>query len=131
MSIYRGRTGLIDYEDVHETAVGRNVPVPLKSRDASPESRDWLRHRKANPVNHVLPVSERWLDQLPLEVCPRELARHFPRIVNLIALQWNDPDGCSAYFEALFVDRRGARQGFPVEVHRDLLRLREHWYTRD
>ena len=128
MSIYRHRTGLI--EDVHETPMVRNAPVPAKSCVLSAESRDWLRDRKANPVGHLLPVSARWLDRLPLEVCPRELARHYPRIVNLIALQWNDRNACSAYFEALSFDRRGARQGFPIEVHREILRLCEHWYTR-
>jgi hypothetical protein len=63
-------------------------------------------------------------------VVPIALIAHFPRIVNLIAMQWNDNLSCPAYFEELFADRRGNRQGFPQDVRRDLSRLRNYWYTR-
>ncbi len=67
---------------------------------------------------------------LPHGVLPIALIAHFPRIVNLIAMQWNDTASCPAYFEELFADRRGSRQGFPQDVQRDLSRLRSYWYTR-
>ena len=131
MSIYEGRKGLMDYDDVHETPVARNAPVPGPSRDSSAESRDWLQHRKAKPIDRVLPFSDRWFGRLPLDAYPRELASQYPRIVNLIALQWDDSEACSAYFDELLVDRRGARQGFPARVQLELMRLREHWHTRE
>jgi hypothetical protein len=68
------------------------------------------------------------MDSLPPDVFPGALATHFPRIVNLIAMQWNDHRGCPAYFNELLVDRRGGRQGFPAAVKRDLLKLLDHWY---
>ena len=43
---------------------------------------------------------------------------------DIIALQWNQPAACRAYLDNLFTDRGGARKGFPADVHRDLLRLR-------
>ena len=132
MSIYRGRTGLMDYDDVHDTPlVVRNPPVPLPSPDSFPGSRDWRQHRKAMPIDRLLPCSDRLLDRLPLDVCPRELATQYPRIVNLIAMQWNDSHSCSAYFDELFFDRRGTRQGFPAVVQRELANLRDYWYRRE
>src|SRR5438105_13135880 len=108
MSIYRGRTGLMDYDDVHDTPlVVRNAPVPLPSPDSFPGSQDWLQLRKTKPIDRLLPCSDRLLDRLPLDVCPRELATQYPRIANLIALQWNDSHSCSAYFDELLVDTRG------------------------
>ena len=131
MSIYEGRRGLMDYEDVHEVPVASNASVPVPSSDSSAGSRDWLRHRKAKPIDGLLPISGRWLDRLPRYVYPSELATQYPRIINLIALQWNRSDACFAYFDELLFDRRGARQGFPAGVQRELLRLREHWYSRE
>jgi hypothetical protein len=129
MSIYEHRTGLPDYEDVHEPPVARNAQV--SPRDTSAESPHWLQHRKVRPMDRLLPFSGRWLDRLPRDVYPSALATQYPRIVNLIALQWDDSEACSAYFGELFVDRRGARQGFPAAVRRDLTKLRDHWYRRE
>ena len=122
----------MDYDDVHETPpLVRNAPVPVPSADSFPGSRDWLQHRKAKPIDRLLPCSDRLLDRLPLDVCPRELATQYPRIINLIALQWNDPHSCSAYFDELLVDTRGTRQGFPAVVQRELANLRDYWYRRE
>jgi len=131
MSIYEGRTGRMNYDDVHDVPTASNAAVPSPSSDSSAGSRAWLQHRKTKPIDRLLPISGRWLDRLPPDVCPRELARQYARIVNLIALQWNDSEACCAYVDELLVDRRGARQGFPAEVKRELLRLRDHWYTRE
>jgi hypothetical protein len=131
MSIYRGRTGRTDYDDVHEVPVVRNAPVRAPSRDPSPETGDWLQCRKAKPVDRLLPFSDRLLARLPLDICPRELATQYPRIVNLIALQWNDSAACSAYLEELLVDSRGARQRFPAVVERELVNLRDYWFRRE
>jgi hypothetical protein len=130
MSIYEGRSGLMGYDDVHEVPVANNVSVPAPSADSSAGSRAWLRYRKTKPIDRLLPISDRWLDRLPLDMYPSALATQYPRIVNLIALQWSDSHACCAYFDELLVDRRGARQGFPLGVRRDLLRLRDHWCIR-
>ena len=85
--------------------------------------------RRAMPANQLLPISARWLDALPQALAPHGLAAQFPRIVNLIALQWDNRHACSGYLESLLADTRGRRAGFPEPVHEELLRLREYWYT--
>ncbi len=131
MSIYEGRSGLMGYEDVHEVPVASNTPVPLPSSHSSAGSWAWLRYRKAKPIDRLLPISDRWLERLPRDTYPGALATHYPRIVNLIALHWDESEACPAYFNEFLVDRRGARQGFPPGVQRELLRLRDHWFTRE
>jgi hypothetical protein len=81
------------------------------------------------PLQHLLPASRKWLELLPPEVVPRELATHFPRIVNILAAQWNNYAACQAYFADLLVDRRGGRRGFPAAVTRELEKLRDFWYS--
>ena len=131
MSIYRYRTGRADHEDVHEPLVARATPnAQMSAGDSFAESEQWLQHRKAKPIDRVLPLCERWLGRLPSDVYPRELAARYPRIVNLIASQWDDAAACNAYFDGLLVDGRGARQGFPLGVQRELVKLREHWYMQ-
>jgi hypothetical protein len=131
MSIYRGRTGRSDYDDVHDVPIVHNARGRVLSPDPFSETYGWLQCRKARPVDHLLPFSDILLDRLPLDACPRALATQYPRIVNLIALQWNDSDACSAYLEDLLVDRRGARQGFPAVVQRELVRLHDYWFRRE
>lgn len=122
MSIYVGRVGVMDYSDVHEPPVARSA-APL------PSSQDWSQHRKVTPVDRLLPIGARWLGELPADIRPHALATQYPRVANLVALQWNDHCACPAYFDELLVDRRGGRQGFREAVQRDLLKLREHWYS--
>jgi tankyrase len=62
-------------------------------------------------------------------VAPCALASQFPRIVNLIAAQWNDHQNTPELFADLLGDRRGGRAGFPPAVRRDLLNLQEFWYS--
>jgi hypothetical protein len=126
MSFYEGRRGFT-YNDVHEPAVTRpaespGVVAPL------PDSQVWSEYRKARPAESLLPIAARWLAGLPAEMQPRELATHYPRVANLVALNWSDRNTCAAYFDALLVDRRGGRRGFPEAVQRDLLALRDRWY---
>jgi hypothetical protein len=99
------------------------LPANSPSSHASAESPDWSTRRKAQPAEFLLPFSRKWLDQLPPEVFPHSLAKQYARIVNLIALQWNDRSDCAGYFKDLLLDRRGGRQGFPGPVRRDLLNL--------
>jgi hypothetical protein len=131
VSIYRYRTGRADHEDVHEPLVAPATPnAQTSAGDSFAESEHWLQHRKAKPIDRLLPLCERWLGRLPSDVYPRELAARYPRIVNLIASQWDDAAACTAYFDGLLVDRRGVRQGFPASVRRELVKLREHWYIQ-
>lgn len=81
-------------------------------------------------MNYMLPKSLDWLATLPQEVRPRALERQYPRIANLIALQWNNAAACRAYFDDLLTDHRGTRKGFPADVYRDLTVLRNYHYNQ-
>jgi hypothetical protein len=123
MGIYEGRKGLMDYDDVHGMPVARHVAAPPRP------SQDWSEFRRAKPADRLLPIGANWLDRLPADIQPCALAAEYPRVANLIALQWKDHCACPLYFDELLVDHRGGRQGFPAAVLGDLLKLREHWYS--
>lgn len=71
----------------------------------------------------------RWLAGLPAKVRPRELPIAHPRVANEIARRWSDPDGCLAYLNDVLVDRRGSRQGFPMQIALELARLKSYYET--
>ncbi len=50
---------------------------------------------------------------------PSPLEAHFPRLVAEIQAFWGTAE-CYGKLEALLVDRRGGRQGFPADVYSDL-----------
>jgi hypothetical protein len=133
MSIYGRRKGLMDYEEFQRTPQARNADKP--AHGGNPGANDdfdekWREIRRARPADYLLPIGERWLRGLPPEVLPAALLTTFPRIANLIAMQWDDRHACAEYFEELLTDRRGGRRGFPPNVERDLSHLRNYWYSR-
>lgn len=67
-----------------------------------------------------------WLRRLPPGRQPLRLAKRFPRLVNRIAWCWADAALADQVFDDLLTDRRGGRQGFPVDVVQELRRLRAH-----
>lgn len=64
-----------------------------------------------------------WLETLPPDLHPRETVLRYPRIVNRLARCWNDEELLELLFDELLIDHRGARQGFPPQVHAEILRL--------
>ena len=66
-----------------------------------------------------------WIASLPPAARPSALATKFARIANNFAMMWDQLTECRFYFDELFTDRRGGRQGFPPDVLQDLIRLRE------
>ncbi|HMA31767.1 MAG TPA: hypothetical protein VKT00_08140, partial [Casimicrobiaceae bacterium] len=89
----------------------------------------WQAVRKATPAAYLLPSTRKWVESLPDDVCPKVLAKRYPRIVNMIAAQWNDRGGCPELFQELLGDRRGGRAGFPPGAYRDIVALQEYWYN--
>ena len=101
---------------------------PRSAQVVSPQpAEEFARLRKADPANYLFPTSLKWLKSLPEEARPVALATRYARIVNNLAHQWNDHDACGAYFDALLVDRRGNRQGFPPAVQADIRILLEYF----
>lgn len=83
----------------------------------------WSRRRE--PLNQPLPSTFRWAESFPEAVRPIALLQRFPRIANLLARAWDDEVLLRSQLEALLVDRRSGRAGFPPDVHNELLTLRE------
>jgi len=83
--------------------------------------------RKAAPFDVLLPRTFRWLARLPRDIRPMELSRWSPRIANLLAANWDEPEAMRAYLEDLLLDRRGGRQGFPPNVNSELLAFRSFY----
>ncbi|MEO8302671.1 MAG: hypothetical protein ABI724_00990 [Betaproteobacteria bacterium] len=124
MSIYRShRDRSLDNDMAWERVLSKgSAPRPV----AHPV-KDWSPHRKASPFNGLLPVSRNWLRTLPVPLQPRALATKYPRIVNLIAQHWHDGVTCHAYLDQLLVGGRPNRLGFPPDVRREILGLREYF----
>ena len=68
-----------------------------------------------------------WLDRLPPAARATALAEAFPKIAERLAILDADAAYAARYLTQLMIDQRGDRQGFPVEVGRELLRLRSHY----
>ena len=79
--------------------------------------------RKFEPANIVLPVTERWFCGLPPSVRPICLIEQYPRIVNIVAVEWKNPTAFRALIADLLIDHRGGRKGFPEAILRELRAL--------
>jgi len=66
-----------------------------------------------------------WLLSLSPDLRPEHLAEQFPRVANLLAEVWHDPDVRRATIEKLVNSDRKGRKGFPPEVHDELMGLRQ------
>jgi hypothetical protein len=111
---------------LRQAASAPRQPHPAQHTSPQP-AQDPAGLRKADPVNYLLPASSLWLASLPREVRPLALVTKYPRIVNLLAQDWNDHEACAAYFGHLLVDHRGNRQGFPIAVKSDIRILQEYF----
>jgi len=88
--------------------------------------RSWPRkgQRTQQNDNALLNTTITWIASLPKDVRPMVLGRRFPRIANDIAELWRRVARCEEYLNALAVDSRGNRKGFPPEVAQELSNLR-------
>jgi len=128
MSIY-WRTDRVPLNDVAFSAEP-GTPVATSAGAGVVQSQndeDWSRKRSAEPVNGLLRPTINWASGLPPQVLPKALLAKFPRIANLLAVLWDDPNSARRYLEDLLVDKRGNRQGFPVDVLRELLAMRAYY----
>lgn len=100
---------------------GAQLPADLRPDEAI------LRLRRQTPNGEPLPLAFKWMARLPRTVRPLALFRQFPRIANMMAGMWHDPQSLRPYLHDLLTDRRGHRKGFPPEVQQELLALRIHY----
>ncbi len=54
---------------------------------------------------------------------PRQLATHYPQILERIIAVWSSPETARTYFQSLLMTDRNTRQGFPQQVYTELLAL--------
>ena len=129
MSIYKPAfERAVSENDVTHTVRATVTPKAVATPDVA--SPDLVRLRKAKPIDHLLPQCIKWLRSLPEQVRPIALADQYPRIANVLALDWNKPAACRQYFNELLLDhRRGNRRGFPLDVHRELEALRDYYQS--
>jgi hypothetical protein len=81
------------------------------------------------PNRELKAYAVKFLAALPAELRPLKLGEKYPRIVNTLALLRAEPTSFRAYFNDLFVDTRGDRQGFPPDVADELARLKRFFET--
>jgi hypothetical protein len=98
----------------------------LEGEPAKPSASKLTDNRTQTPKEPLLDVTRAWLASLPQDVRPMELARQFPRIANRLRHLWKQVAMCEEYLDALLVDRRGTRKGFPPKIAQELEALREY-----
>jgi hypothetical protein len=128
MSIYKPafERAVSDNDVTHTVRPSAAPKAPSPPENAA--APELVRLRKANPIDYLLPACISWLRGLPEHVRPIALANQYPRIANVLALDWSRPAVCRRYFDELLIDhRRGNRRGFPLEVHRELELLRDYY----
>ena len=91
--------------------------------------KDWSAKRQALDAEQIRINKDvlAWLEQLPPEVRPKELAIQYPRIFNKIVELWRRPLLCEKYLDELLMDERGTRKGFPEDVATELTVLKNHF----
>jgi hypothetical protein len=132
MSIYgTNRGGWRELNDIVQTVPRAQPAAASPAPDSSPanaDATDWTSVRKARPAEYMLPLTEKWFDAFPADKAPCALVSQYPRVANMIAVQWRDRRGAPELFDDLLTDKRGGRAGFPPAVRRDLMMLQEYWY---
>jgi hypothetical protein len=92
---------------------------------------NWAATRSKDGKNSELTEAAwQWLDALPPEVQPGGLVQLFPRITNRLAEIWNRPHQCERYLDALVLDNRGDRKGFPLDVTVELGKLKGYYLSK-
>ena len=92
----------------------------LEGEPTKPGASKFTYKRTRTPKEPLLDVTRMWLASLPQDVRPMELARQFPRIANRLRHLWRQVARCEEYLDALLVDRRGTRKGFPPKIAQEL-----------
>ena len=105
------------------------IAVSGKPEAEQEEKKDWAKARKQQvPFDLELqPETQKWIDDLPEEIRPVNLAEQFARVANNIARVWRRPAVCDDVLDELLVDHRGTRQGFPPEVAMEISALAEYY----
>ena len=104
-----------------------DTPNPMTNVETQIES---IRRTSSTATDRELKAyGIKFLAALPVTVRPLKLGEKYPRIVNTLGLLRGQPTSFRAYFNDLFVDHRGDRQGFPPDIEEELARLKIFFET--
>ena len=119
---------LTDLRLHHEATRGATrSPAPVVAQQAPRNTAAAARTPPRRGEDYLLrPATVRMLAGLPQELRLVSLRGQYPRVLNRIAAAWENPETLERTIEALVIDRRGNRQGFPFEVIRELVELLDH-----
>ena len=93
--------------------------------DNLPKVGDWA-HSRAPAVDDdrvMQSHTHAWLRSIPNGAHPKQLCRHYPRIANRIAVNWQHLHVVDRMLTELMVDKRGDRKGFPPRIRQEIERL--------
>ena len=99
----------------------------LEGEPTKPGASQLTVKRTQTPKEPLLDITRTWLESLPQDIRPMELARQFPRIANRLRHVWTQVATCEGYLDGLLVDHRCNRKGFPLKITQELESLREYY----
>jgi hypothetical protein len=121
-------SGAIDFELVPVDAARAAHDEPPPGVESLPTLVPdyWVpRRRRPGPSDRALTgATIDWLLSLPAAVRPKWLCEKYPRVANAIAAAAPGAERLAA-IDALLLDRRGNRGGFPAEVRYEIEQLRD------
>jgi nitrogen fixation protein FixH len=97
------------------------------------EKKDFTVQRKPQDPSliRLKEATMKWVLAFPAEMRPLALAKKYPRIANILAEAWPTPTKFEAKLNEYLLDDRPSRQGFPVDVAMDFVKLKQHFTTVD
>lgn len=111
-TIFAASTGLWNQEFIKQAHLYHGISFESMRRPEDPRE------------NRVRSSTIKWARTIPSALRPRALVIQFPRLANTLADVWCQPKVFYMLLCQLMVDDRGGRKGFPLEVRRDLAKLR-------
>ncbi len=78
-------------------------------------------------ASSLTPAGRQLIARLVDHVTVDEVTKQVPHIINKLALVWGQPASVHQFLETLLLDDRVGRQGFPVVVFKQLLKLRSYY----
>lgn len=100
---------------------------PITSSNRAEPGQQKARYRR--PVWVLEPRAIRLLDALPESLRLFQLRCHFPHVLNQLAARWHDAGQMQLLVQALLIDQRGNREGFPLDAQIELRDLADYYFS--
>ena len=103
--------------------------VDVRAAGVTVEPAQVLAHLPASQ-QQLSPHTQRILARLPPEARLDVACARFPHAVESLLRHWSRPEAFRQALDALMIDTRGNRQGFPFEVMMEFTSLRDYYEAR-